>query len=290
MTSQETKAPVVSYCGEEYFLDSQRPFVVGREADLSIDENPYLHRQFLTITARDGIWWIENIGNRIAATIAEDSHVMQAWLGPGARLPLVFERVSVVFTAGPTTYEFEIRLPSAEFSNVGVRHDSKGQTTVGAISFTQSQFLMILALAEPWLRRVGTGSVDIPSSSQAARRLGWPLTTFNRKLDNVADKLDRIGVKGLRGGPDARATKRRARLVEYAVTSQIVRSEDIYLLDEESARNAVQPGAPTERGSGTQSGRGGSGTQSGRGGVSGSRGVRVLAGAPTEVLPSLGDA
>ena len=290
MTSQETKAPVVSYCGEEYFLDSQRPFVVGREADLSIDENPYLHRQFLTITARDGIWWIENIGNRIAATIAEDSHVMQAWLGPGARLPLVFERVSVVFTAGPTTYEFEIRLPSAEFSNVGVRHDSKGQTTVGAISFTQSQFLMILALAEPWLRRVGTGSVDIPSSSQAARRLGWPLTTFNRKLDNVADKLDRIGVKGLRGGPDARATKRRARLVEYAVTSQIVRSEDIYLLDEESARNAVQPGVPTERGSGTQSGRGGSGTQSGRGGVSGSRGVRVLAGAPTEVLPSLGDA
>ncbi len=281
MTSQETKAPVVSYCGEEYFLDSQRPFVVGREADLSIDENPYLHRQFLTITARDGIWWIENIGNRIAATIAEDSHVMQAWLGPGARLPLVFERVSVVFTAGPTTYEFEIRLPSAEFSNVGVRHDSKGQTTVGAISFTQSQFLMILALAEPWLRRVGTGSVDIPSSSQAARRLGWPLTTFNRKLDNVADKLDRIGVKGLRGGPDARATKRRARLVEYAVTSQIVRSEDIYLLDEESARNAVQPGVPTERGSGAQSGRGG---------VSESRGVRVLAGAPTEVLPSLGDA
>ncbi len=281
MTSQETKAPVVSYCGEEYFLDSQRPFVVGREADLSIDENPYLHRQFLTITARDGIWWIENIGNRIAATIAEDSHVMQAWLGPGARLPLVFERVSVVFTAGPTTYEFEIRLPSAEFSNVGVRHDSKGQTTVGAISFTQSQFLMILALAEPWLRRVGTGSVDIPSSSQAARRLGWPLTTFNRKLDNVADKLDRIGVKGLRGGPDARATKRRARLLEHAVTSQIVRSEDIYLLDEESARNAVQPGVPTERGSGAQSGRGG---------VSESRGVRVLAGAPTEVLPSLGDA
>lgn len=59
-------------------------------------------------------------------------------------------------------HEFEIRLPGAEFSNVGVRHDAWGQTTVGAISFTQSQFLMILALAEPQLRRVGTGSVDIP--------------------------------------------------------------------------------------------------------------------------------
>lgn len=281
MTNSAANVPVVSYCGEEYFLDPQWPFVVGREADLSIDENPYLHRQFLTITVRDGIWWIENIGNRIAATIAEDSHVMQAWLGPGARLPLVFERVSVVFTAGPTTYEFDIKLPSAEFSNVGVRHDSKGETTVGDISFTQSQFLMILALAEPWLRRVGTGSVDIPSSSKAARRLGWPLTTFNRKLDNVADKLDRIGVKGLRGGPDSRATKRRARLVEYAVTSQLVRSDDLYLLDEESARNVAQRDVPTERSSGTQRGRGG---------ISGNRGARVSAGAPTEILPSQGDA
>ncbi len=33
--------------------------------------------------------------------------------------------------------------------------------------------------------------------------------------------------------------KRRSRLVEYAVTSQIVRSEDLYLLDEEYARNVA---------------------------------------------------
>ena len=233
------KVPVVSYCGEHYVLDPGRPFVVGRDADLSIDDNPYLHRQFLTISERDGMWWIENVGNRIAATIAEESRVMQAWLGPGAQLPLVFEKMTVVFTAGPTTYEFDITLPSAEFTNVGIRHHSAGQTTVGDVSFTQSQYLMILALAEPWLRRAGNGSVDIPSSSEAAQRLGWPLTTFNRKLDNVADKLDRMGVKGLRGGPDSRAMKRRSRLVEYAVTSQIVRSEDLYLLDEEYARNVA---------------------------------------------------
>ncbi len=123
--------------------------------------------------------------------------------------------------------------------------------------------------------------MDIPSSSQAARRLGWPLTTFNRKLDNVADKLDRIGVKGLRGGPDSRATKRRARLVEYAVTSQLVRNDDLYLLDEESARNVAQRDVPIERSSVLQPGRGG---------ISSSRGARVLAGAPTEILPSQGDA
>lgn len=226
-------APIVRYCGEKYVLQCGQTFVVGREADLSIDDNPYLHRQFLTVSEKEKLWWIENVGSRIAATLSEESRAMQAWLGPGATLPLVFEKMTVVFTAGPTTYEFTIENPDADFANLGVRDSSNGQTTVGEVTFTQSQFLLILALAEPWLRRVGNGSVEIPPSSQAAKRLGWPLTQFNRKLDNVADKLDRMGVKGLRGGPAARATNRRARLVEYVVTSRLVRSDDLHLLDQE---------------------------------------------------------
>ena len=57
------------------------------------------------------------------------------------------------------------------------------------------------------------------------------MTRFNRKLDNVCDKLDRIGVKGLRGGPKQLATNRRARLVEYAVTTRLVTAEDLFMLD-----------------------------------------------------------
>ncbi len=81
------------------------------------------------------------------------------------------------------------------------------------------------------LRREGTALSEIPSSAQAARRLGWALTRFNRKLDNVCDKLDRLGVSGLRGGPGAHATNRRARLVEYAVSSRLVTAADLPLLD-----------------------------------------------------------
>lgn len=55
-----------------------------------------------------------------------------------------------------------------------------------------------MALAEPMLRREGTGFSAIPSSAAAAKTLGWALTRFNRKLDNVCDKLDRVGVAGLR--------------------------------------------------------------------------------------------
>lgn len=62
--------------------------------------------------------------------------------------------------------------------------------------FTDSQKALIVALAEPMLRRDGTGFSAIPSSADAARTLGWALTRFNRKLDNVCDKLDRVGVAG----------------------------------------------------------------------------------------------
>ena len=91
--------------------------------------------------------------------------------------------------------------------------------------------MLILALAENTLRRAGSGVSELPSNTTAAARLGWPITTFNRKLDNVCDKFSRSGVKGLRGDSERLATSRRARLVEYAVAARIVRSDQLHLLD-----------------------------------------------------------
>ena len=76
-----------------------------------------------------------------------------------------------------------------------------GDTTITPTAFTESQLLAILALAEPFLKRVGTGAAEVPSAVVAARRLGWTQTRFNRKLDNVCDKLIAAGVSGLRGNP-----------------------------------------------------------------------------------------
>ena len=81
------------------------------------------------------------------------------------------------------------------------------------------------------LRREGTGFSAIPSSAAAAKTLGWALTRFNRKLDNVCEKLHRHGVRGLRGGPGKLAVNRRARLVEHAVASRLVVPEQLSLLD-----------------------------------------------------------
>lgn len=221
----------VEFCGMWYEPVESEVFSIGREGDLEIDDNPYLHRTFLQIGFYDGMWWLTNAGSILSATVADAAGGMQAWLAPGARIPLVFGQTNVVFSAGPTTYDFAVYQTQPAFKTHSSEFDPVGETTIGPVVFTESQKALILALAEPILKRDGTGFTDIPSSAQAARRLGWTLTKFNRKLDNVCDKLDRVGVVGLRGGSGKLATNRRARLVEHAVTSHMVTAQDLPLLD-----------------------------------------------------------
>ena len=137
----------------------------------------------------------------MSATLTDGEGLVQSRLAPGARMPLVFPRVILTFSAGPTTYEINL-ITSGEdrFSGIDGVRQSSGQTTIGVTPMTRSQLLLVLALSEPVLKRAGTGAAEIPSSAAAAARLGWPLTKFNRKLDNVCEKLDRVGVRGLRGG------------------------------------------------------------------------------------------
>ena len=166
---------------------------------------------------------------------------MQAWLAPGARLPLVFAATTVIFSAGPTTYELTIHAAEPTFRETQppLEDDDDGLSTIGEVPLTHSQKVMILALAEPVLRREGTGMSELPTSAQAAERLGWTLTRFNRKLDNVCDKLDRSGVPGLRGGVRSYATNRRVRLVEHAISARMVTRDDLPLLDLEKENAAA---------------------------------------------------
>src|SRR5699024_1197808 len=91
----------LEFAGEWYDLSPGKPFIIGREGDLEVDDNPYPHRHFLGLQHRDGLWWLANVGVRLAATISSAGGAVQSWLSPGARMPLVFERNVIVFTAGP---------------------------------------------------------------------------------------------------------------------------------------------------------------------------------------------
>lgn len=221
----------VDFCGELYSPKPGEPFTIGREADLVVDdENPFLHRQFLQLTQQDTFWWLTNIGSQLTATVANTDGGMQAWLAPGAGLPLVFPHTVVWFTAGPTTYEFDIYVEQATFEPVDAVQATDGSVTVGAVKLTPDQKLLIIALCENVLRRGDRGAGAVPQSAAAAARLGWSVTKFNRKLDNVCEKLADLGVRGLHGGPTKLALSRKARLVEYAMAARIVTVEDLALL------------------------------------------------------------
>jgi hypothetical protein len=58
----------------------------------------------------------------------------------------------------------------------------------------------------------------------------------------VCDKLDRAGVSGLRGGPGNNAANRRVQLVEYAVSTLLVTSADLPMLEAEARANREQKG------------------------------------------------
>jgi hypothetical protein len=224
----------VLFCGEEFPAVSGRQLTIGRSGDVEIDDNPYLHRSFLVVVQEGGLWWLSNVGSTLTATVADDRGRFQAWLGPGARIPLALNRILVWFTAGPTTYDFEIIVDDPAFVSVmpdPAAQDHSGETTVGRVSFTADQKLLIVALCESFLSRSYPGTSQIPSSAVAAARIGWTVTKFNRKLDNVCQKLADAGTRGLHGGIGRLASNRKARLVEHALSTRLVTVQDLLLLD-----------------------------------------------------------
>jgi len=230
----------IEFCDEWYDVEHPNDFHIGRESDLVIDDNPYLHRRFLRIYEEFGMWWLGNVGKLLSATVTDATGQVQAWLAPGARLPIVFPQLQVLFSAGSTTYEFTIHTADDYYNTSATTAGNGGSTTIEPIPLTSSQRLLIVALAENVLRQSSPGRGEIPTSAEAAARLHWSMTTFNRKLDNVCEKLDKVGVAGLRGGKGNLATNRRLRLVEYAVATRLVSKDDFYLFDHNDQEHGVK--------------------------------------------------
>jgi hypothetical protein len=224
----------VEFAGEHYVVAPDAIFSIGRAADLVVDDNPYLHRRFLVLRRDADLWWLENVGARIAATVSDFSGTVQAVLAPGGRLPLGFEAMHVVFGAGSTVYDLRIRPDQPVLRPEGLDADESGghdgDTTIGAVSLSAPQRLLLVALSENILRLIDGGRGGIPSSAEASARLGWTLAAFTRRLDYLCQKLERAGASGLRGEKGQLATDRRMRLVEHAVATRLVTRDDLILL------------------------------------------------------------
>ena len=223
----------IDYAGEIVELDpDDDSFVIGRDGDLVIDDNPYLHRRFLEITHSGGVWMLANVGSQISATVNDPSSAVHAWLAPGGQVPIVHGETKISVSAGPTAYEVILMLDAPPEISGSIDAVVDGTATLGRIELTHDQKLMLVVLSESALRNGMSGMGDIPSAAAAAARIGWTRKRFEKKIDNVCDRLSTAGVRGLKGDLGNQAVSRRVRLVEYAVTTRLVAPEDLHMLDD----------------------------------------------------------
>ena len=222
---------IIDFVGEVHRVEPGDCFVIGRDGDLVIDDNPYLHRSLLLIEQQGGFFWITNTGSRLTASLSSADGLLEATLAPGAQFPLVIPELYIRFTAGSTLYELHLAVENPPLRPVVRAEVEASGTTEGVVAMTSDQRSLIVVLAEAALREGSSGITKIPASAAAAARLGWTETKFNRKLDNVCDKLTRAGVRGLKGSTSDLASSRRARLVEYAISVQLVTAADLELLE-----------------------------------------------------------
>lgn len=221
----------IDYCGDVTLLAEGDALEFGRGADLDIDENKFLHRRLGRIFERRGQWWLANLGRSIPITVHDRTSRSEATVAPGTEFHLVYPDAVLRFSAGPTTYEIDLRQPKPAPSpdlDQGVPTDT---ITVSDLPLTVDQRLLIVVLAEPALADP-IAKFRLPTNREAAHRLDWKITKFNRKLDNVCEKLTKRGVTGLHSGGGAVASDRRTRLVQYAISTGLVTSTDLELLPE----------------------------------------------------------
>ncbi|MGI9604423.1 MAG: hypothetical protein ACR2QE_21260 [Acidimicrobiales bacterium] len=226
------RALTIELAGQTVVVEAGDEMTFGRDADLVVDENPYLHRHLGVFRHRNGVWWLVNVGSSIALEVGDISSPSKMTVSPGTSTPLPYQESVVRFTAGPTVYELVVtRSVADEVDLVDDAPTGAPTITTASIPLNLEQRQLLVALAENRLRDAGVGRSEIPTNRQVADRLGWTVTKFNRKLDYLCVKFDQLGVSGLKGDIAGLASSRRERLVDHAVTVGIIDNSDLELLD-----------------------------------------------------------
>jgi len=222
----------VEFIDELTVATPEQPASFGRHADVVVDEaNQYMHRVVGTFFHQDNNWWLVNKSKlgHLTLVAANGSH---SSLAPDAIAGLTDSRGTVRFEAGPSTYEIEWSRPdpmvwSAPGEDLVAETTDEMTTQFGVIKLNDEQRQLLAALAERRLTDSTATASDLPSNAAVAHRLGWTLKKLDRKLDYLCARLDREGVRGLRGGKGIEAVERRARLVEHVISSGMIRPRDL---------------------------------------------------------------
>ncbi len=238
----------IEFLDELYAVDPSATFLFGRHGNLEMDESPFMGDYVGQFSYLGAIWWLRNLTPNTLLLVRDLNSRSVHTVDCGQSLPITYGRFNIEFVAGPTTYLLSgtivdvVGPPSIMAELV----DDDGLCAPQPLpSLTQEQHLLIAALAETQLRPRLATAATIPPTKSVARRLGWSLPKLNRKLDYLCQKLSHLGLRNLKGRRGESAQDRRALLVEHAILSGLVTTDDLRLLDEHCCRVGLRDALTT---------------------------------------------
>ena len=164
---------VLEFCGEELTLGTEESLTFGRDADLVIDDNPYLHRVLGRFVNRDGTWWIDNVGRAVGLTISEPSGANSATVGPRSSTALVHGEFSCSSSlARPVSIDGLLEDHEREVDLLGI-DPTEGSETLewGVVDLNPDQRLLLVAMCEHRLREPAERDAVSPPTGPALS--GW---------------------------------------------------------------------------------------------------------------------
>ena len=221
----QTPPLIIAFEGDLRQVTPQESCTFGRAADLVIDpSNRLLHRVLGRFYVQDRQWWLANEGRSTPLVITDEDSASYTRVVASTSTPVPFQRCAVSFSVGRANYRIGVENAGLEASVPGgalAINLAEPTLTTGALVFNQEQFALLEALAQPRLDGPITAA-DLPSNRALAADLGWTITKFNRKLDNLCTKLTKAGVVGLQGSVAEVAHDRRLVLANFVVEHGIV--------------------------------------------------------------------
>ena len=226
----------IGFIDELHVASVDETVTFGRTADIVIDEaNQFMHRTVGVFFHQNNVWWVANKCKSSEITLVGASRKLSR-LSPDAVAALTEAEGLVRFEAGPSRYELGWARPGQDPLVPPTTDEELGQTIemtrqFGVVNINDEQRLLLVALADKQLRDSSVPPTDLPSNASVAHRLGWSGKKLDRKLDYLCARLDNEGVRGLRGEKGVEAVDRRARLVAHALSSGMITSSDVVLLE-----------------------------------------------------------
>ena len=189
----------LEFCDEWFDLPLDRPFTIGRDADPGGGRQPVPPSQ----VPRDPVQGRDVVAGQPRRP-AVGHHLLKEKAASRAGWPRACTCRSS--SRSCTCASRPVRPPTSWRSTSRSRPSAAASTPRPTRATPPSGWVLLTRyqklpgtrlLAEPALRPDGSGRAHLPTSAEAATRLGWALTKFNRKLHNVCQKVENAGVRGL---------------------------------------------------------------------------------------------